>query len=104
MEEGYLTALPLIDPNRSRVFVASCEEYGALSLEIVARTILRVVKMATANAPTPAANRPVVAMLAGKRTVRHSGSRIRFAVAHGLTARVSPAEICRLEGAADSSR
>jgi hypothetical protein len=38
------------------------------------------------DAPTPTTNRPVVTMLAGKRTVSHSGSRIRFAIAHRLIA------------------
>src|SRR6266566_6580319 len=36
------------------------------------------------DALTPALNRPVVAMRAGKRAVSHSHSRIRFAIAHGL--------------------
>ena len=52
------------------------------------------------NAPTPAANRPVVTVLAGKRTVRHSQSRIRGVIARGLIACVGPTEIGRGEGAA----
>ena len=45
------------------------------------------------DALTSAANRPVVTILAGKRTVRHSRSRIRSAIAHGLIACVIPTEI-----------
>jgi hypothetical protein len=56
---------------------------------------LRAVWTAAANAPTPAANRPVVTMFAGERTVGHSRSRIRFAIAHGLIACVVPTEILR---------
>lgn len=51
--------------------------------------------MAAANGPTPAANWPIVTMFAGKRTVRHSRSRIGFAIAYGLIACVVPTETLR---------
>jgi len=53
------------------------------------------------DASTPAANRPVVAILAGKRTVSHSRSRIRSAIAYRPNACVRPAEIYRFQGAAE---
>ena len=56
------------------------------------------------DASTPAANRPVVAILAGKRTVSHSRSGIRSAIAHRLNACVRPAEIYRFQGAAEGGR
>ena len=59
---------------------------------------LRAVWSAAASAPTPASNWPVVTMFAGKRTVGHSRSRIRFDIAHGLIACVVPTEILRRSG------
>ena len=56
---------------------------------------LRAVWPVAANAPTPAVDRPVVTMFAGKRTVGHSRSRIRFAIAYGLIACVVPTELLR---------
>jgi hypothetical protein len=79
------------------------DDQAAVSAESDCDDDLRAVWTATANAPTPAANRPVVTMFAGKRTVSHLNSRIRFAIAHGLIARVNPTEILRRQGAADAS-
>jgi hypothetical protein len=55
------------------------------------------------DAPTPATNRTIVTVLAGKRTVEHSRSRIRSAIAHRLNTRVGPTEIDRHQGAANPS-
>ena len=68
--------------------------------QLLARGFDRSRAFVLPDASAPAANRPVVAILAGKRTVSHSRSRIRSAIAHGLNACVSPAEIYGLQGAA----
>ena len=63
-------------------FLESCRATGAAGLRSRAFVL--------PDALTPAVNRPVVAIRAGKRAVSHSHSRIRFAIAHGLIARCKP--------------
>jgi hypothetical protein len=75
-------------------FLESCRATGAAGLRSRAFVL--------PDALTPAVNRPVVAIRAGKRAVSHSHSRIRFAIAHGLIARVNPTEVLRRQGAADA--
>jgi len=97
-------AMPAVFENRSFAAAGGLASYGSNALDSYRLTVFTYRARAHAfvlpDASTPAANRPVVAILAGKRTVSHSHSRIRSAIAHRLIACVSPTEVNRSRGAA----